>query len=131
MKTRTYLLIGLGVIIIASVFAFKPVQKSPKVQYMQVTTIESIIPGGLGRSKMLITKPDGTFTEEKMENLYSMAGINFGNVTANDKDIVNKINILTADNWELESVTVGAQSPSDGTAQGIFLTRYLFKKSVE
>lgn len=131
MKTHNLLLIGLGVIIIASVFAFKPVQKSAKVQYMQVTTIESIIPGGLGRSKMLITKPDGSFTEEKMENLYSMAGINFGNVTANDKDIVNKINSLSADNWELESVTVGAQSPSDGTVQGIFLTRYLFKKSVE
>ena len=101
------------------------------MQYMQLTTVESIIPGGLGRSKMITTKVDGTFTEEKMENFYSMVGINFGNIEANDKDIVNKLNSLTADGWELAQVTSGSQSPSTGYEQGIFMTRYLFKKTAE
>jgi len=98
---------------------------------MQITTIESIIPGGLGRSKMITTKVDGTNTEETMQNFYSLVGINFGNIEANDKDIVNKINAMEADGWELAQVSVGAQSPTKDSNQGIFLTRYLFKKTAE
>lgn len=98
---------------------------------MQVTTVESIIPGGLGRSKMIVTKTDGTFSEEKMENLYSMVGINFGNVEANDKDIIAKLNNLSSEGWELAQITAGSQSPSQGYEQGIFMTRYLFQKTAE
>ena len=34
-------------------------KESPK-KFMQVTTIESVIGGGFGRSKMIITKEDGS-----------------------------------------------------------------------
>jgi len=128
-STKALLLIAVFVVI--SFYAFKDPKPTAKVQYMQLTTVESIIPGGLGRSKMITTKTDGTFTEENMENFYSMVGINFGNIEANDKDIVNKINTLIADGWELTDVNSGSQSPSQGYAQGIFLTRYLFKKTAE
>ena len=32
-------------------------------QFMQVTTIESVLSGGLGRSKMIVTNPDGSQTD--------------------------------------------------------------------
>lgn len=112
-------------------YAFKTPKTTSKLQFMQVTTVESIIPGGLGRSKMIVTKTDGTFNEEKLENLYSMVGINFGNIEANDKDIVAKLNNLSADGWELVQITAGSQSPSQGYEQGIFMTRYLFQKTAE
>jgi uncharacterized protein YfaP (DUF2135 family) len=63
-----------------------------------------------------------------MENFYSLAGINFGNVQSNERSIVSKINQITGEGWELHQVTSGVQSPSDANAQGIFITRYLFKK---
>lgn len=112
-------------------YSFKTPKTNTKVQYMQVNTVESIIPGGLGRSKMITTKSDGTNDEEKLENLYSMVGINFGNIEANDKDIIAKLNNLTADGWELVQITAGSQSPSQGYEQGIFMTRYLFQKTAE
>jgi hypothetical protein len=111
-------------------FAFKNADTPKKVMYMQVSTIESIIPGGLGRSKMIITLPDGKQNDAAMENFYSLAGINFGNVQTNERAIINKINQITTEGWELHQVTSGVQSPSDGNAQGIFITRYLFKKEM-
>ncbi|MCS7077400.1 MAG: hypothetical protein NZ455_11860 [Bacteroidia bacterium] len=108
--------------------SFKPKNNAGGDVYMQVTTVESIIPGGLGRSKMLITDEKGNTTETDMENFYSLVGINFGNITSNNKQIVTKINELCGKGWELDKVTAGVQSPTDGGKQGIYLTRYLFKK---
>lgn len=131
MHTKSILLSSLLTLIIVSLFAFKSAEDTPKkVIYMQVSTIESIIPGGLGRSKMIITLPDGKQNDAGMENFYSIAGINFGNVQNNEKVIINKINQITSEGWELHQVTSGVQSPSDGNAQGIFITRYLFKKEM-
>jgi hypothetical protein len=131
MHIKSVLLSSLLTLIIVSLFAFKHVEDTPKkVAYMQVSTIESIIPGGLGRSKMIITLPDGKQNDASMENFYSMAGINFSNVQSNERAIINKINQITADGWELHQVTSGVQSPSEGNAQGIFITRYLFKKEM-
>lgn len=97
-------------------------------QFMQVTTIESIIPGGLGRSRMITTNADGTQKLDEMENFYSMTGINFTNVQKNEAQILAKITQLENEGWHLERVTAGTQSPSEGYAQGIYLTRYLLKK---
>lgn len=109
-------------------FSFKSKNDTGTDVYMQVTTVESIIPGGLGRSKMLITDENGGTTETNLENFYSMVGINFGNITENNKKIVAKINELCGKGWELDEVSTGVQSPTDGGKQGIYLTRYLFKK---
>ena len=49
-------------------------------------------------------------------------------IKAIDKNIVSKLNSITADGWELVQVSTGTQSPSDKNSQGIFLTRYFFKK---
>ncbi|MBK8441937.1 MAG: hypothetical protein IPL35_00340 [Sphingobacteriales bacterium] len=103
-------------------------QGSPK-QLMQVTTVESIIPGGLGRSRMIVTLPDGTQQEQDLENFYSLVGINFGNIKQNDNAILNKLNALITEGWEIENIATGVQSPSEGVAQGIFITRYLLSRA--
>lgn len=103
--------------------------KFPIYEYAQVTTIESIIPGGLGRSRMLITYPDGRQEDKKIENLYSLVGINFSDVKFNDKEIVTVISEFSNAGWEMFSSTSLTQSPSEGFSQGIFLTRYLFRRA--
>lgn len=55
-------------------------QQQTESKFMQITTIESVVGGGLGRSKMIITKEDGTQEEKELENLFSMTGINFKNI---------------------------------------------------
>ncbi|MFN4234760.1 MAG: hypothetical protein ACK4IK_08145 [Bacteroidia bacterium] len=95
-------------------------------EYMQITTVESVVPGGLGRSKMITTKPNGEMEEINLENFFSMVGINFGNIRNNDKIITQKISELAKDGWKLEHVTSGVYGADKST--GIFITRYLFKK---
>lgn len=118
--------------VFAAAVAFKPANpQAPKVVYMQFSTIESIIPGGIGRSKMITVMPDGKKTEEDLQNFYSMVGINFGNISGNNIAITKKINDLVAQGWEFDKVITGTQSPSDNNGQGIFISRYFFKRNAE
>ncbi len=115
-----------------SFWAFKPAAREQgKTIFMQFTTMESIIPGGTGRSRLFVTESNGLQQEFTMENLYSMVGINLKNIQFNEKLIVEKLNAYANEGWQVVSVTTGVQSPSEGTAQGIFLTRYLLSKTVE
>lgn len=100
-------------------------------EYKQFSTIESIISGGLGRSRILTTDEKGTLVEKDLLNFYSLVGINFGNIANNDKAIVDKINEWTNNGWELTEVTSGAQTnmSNGSTSNGIFITRYLFRKA--
>jgi phosphoribosylformylglycinamidine (FGAM) synthase-like enzyme len=104
-----------------------------KKEYMQFTTVESVVPGGLGRSRM-ITTIDGEsnmsnkFEEIQLRNFYSLVGINFGNIRDNDRIITQKITQYTSQDWNLEQVTSGVESSPEKT--GIFITRYLFSRSV-
>jgi hypothetical protein len=99
-------------------------------EYKQFSTIESVISGGFGRSRILTTDENGTLLEKDLLNFYSLVGINFGNIANNDKSIVDKINEWTNNGWELTDVTSGAQTNTrnGSTSNGIFITRYLFKK---
>jgi hypothetical protein len=130
-SSKMLIAILLVAVCVLGFYSFKTPKTNAKMQFMQVNTVESIIPGGLGRSKMIVTKTDGTFNEESLENIYSMVGINFGNIEANDKDIIAKLNNLSAEGWELIQITAGSQSPSKDSDQGIFMTRYLFQKTAE
>lgn len=133
-KTMKYLNSNTVVILLfASVLflAFSPAktEKTNSLDYMTVTTVESIIPGGLGRSRMLISESNGKTQEEKIQNLYSIGGISMKNITSNDVDVTSKLAELSAEGWELFSTNTGVQSPSTGTNQGIFLTRYLLVRA--
>ena len=97
-------------------------------KFMQVTTIESVIGGGFGRSKMVITKEDGTQEERDMENLFSLTGMNMKNIKSNESDILKTLKTYSDEGWKIEQVTPLTLSPSD-KATGIFMTRYLLSKS--
>ncbi len=126
-------------------------------QYQVVTIVESIVPGGIGRSRMIengspadynqftTTRSDGkdskqgdvdrgdlkisSFKETKMLNFFSMVGINFQNIASNDALIVSKLNEMDAQGYELSFVTSGVESDAGkDDGSGIFITRLFFKK---
>ena len=126
-------------------------------QYKIITTVESIVPMGLGRSRIIEEKEDVNvtdfttertkgkdskssnvsrssakidhFAETKLLNFYSGVGINFQNIASNDALISDKINKLAAEGWELIFVTSGVESDSGkDDGKGIFITRFVFRK---
>jgi len=130
-KEIKYLLAG--ALLTGTLFTFLSFRTSGPVneyRYRQFSTVESIIPGGIGRSRIVSTDESGTALEKDLLNFYSLVGLNFGNIANNDKLIVDKINEYTKDGWELMAVTAGVQSPSEKNSQGIYMTRYLFRKPV-
>ena len=100
-------------------------QAQPK--YVQITTIESVVNGGIGRSKMIVTKEDGSQDEKDLNNLFSMVGINFKNIRENESTIIQTLKSYTDSGWKLVSTVPLTLSPgNNGT--GIFMTRYLLCK---
>jgi len=111
---------GLILLTMSDLFAQK------NTEFMQMTTIESVVPGGLGRSRMISTGPDGKIEEVVLENFFSLVGINFGNIKDNDQKITGKINALSKEGWELLHVNSGVYGADKST--GIFVTRYVFRR---
>lgn len=125
-------------------------------EYKIITTVESIVPSGLGRSRIIDgnadrdykefssiqTEEDNSrnkadrsdirvkdFEETKLLNFYNIAGIRFQNIAANDALISSKLTAMAAEGWELVFVTSGVEADAgDKDGQGIFITRYVFKK---
>ena len=121
------LVLSISIAIIVSIFAFNT--PSPSYEYMAFTTIESIVPGGLGRSRLLIDGGNGNLDEQKIKNLYSMVGIKMENIFQNDQDVVAKLNDLSNEGWELAFANTGVQSPTDGGTSGIYCTRYILRRA--
>ena len=103
------------------------IKAEPGKQFMQITTVVSVVGGGLGRSKMIITNPDGSQKESDLENLFSLAGINFKNIKENEDKIVRVLKGYTDEGWKVDYVTSFTLSPSDN-GLGIFMTRYLLSR---
>ena len=119
-------LIGAGIVCALLLgYSFRPAPEVTAYTYRQFSTIESVVPGGLGRSRIIISDNTDQEVEKDLMNFYSLTGINFKNIANNDKLIVDNINQYTTDGWELYKVTTGVQS---GDKNGIFITRYLFRK---
>jgi len=126
-------------------------------EYKVVTTVESVVPMGVGRSRIIETtdslevkdfttsRYDGkkssqkdvsrkdakvdNFDETKLLNFYSAVGINFQNIASNDALISSKINNLIQEGWELKFVLSGVESDAGkGDGTGIFITRFIFYK---
>ena len=127
-------------------------------EYKMFTVVESIVPNGLGRSRMIsetetvdyksatIQRTEdrkekskkkrsdlrtNTFQETKLLNFYNLGGIRFNNIATNDAMVTSKINDLAGQGWELAFVNGGVESSGDKDPQGIFITRYIFKRTVE
>jgi hypothetical protein len=75
---------------------------------------------------MIVTPSPSGSDYPKMENLFSMGGINFDNIAANDKVVTDKLAAMGSDGWQLVNITPGVFS--DGKGGGIYMTRYLFRK---
>lgn len=135
MKKLVYITFSLAIFsTVAVLFAFTTptsTPEEPKTLWYQVTVIESVVPGGVGRSRMISQDENGKMEETKLQNFFSLAGINFGNVMENDQQITNKITDLTNQGWNLYDVTSGVYSGSGNNSNGIFITRYLYKKLAE
>jgi hypothetical protein len=126
-------------------------------EYKIITTVESIVPMGLGRSRMVdhrqtadykaltTTRTDGkksdqgdvkrddvkieNFDETKLLNFYSGVGINFQNISSNDAVVSSKLSDMAKEGWQLVFVTSGVESDGgDKDNNGIFITRYIFKR---
>mgnify|MGYP001603369481 FL=1 len=128
-----------------------------QTEYKVITSVESIVPSGLGRSRIVSanekkdykaytstqTAEDKTrnksnrgdirvkdYDETKLLNFYNVAGIRFQNIAANDALITSKINTMIEEGWELAFVNSAVESKGDKTVkQGIFITRYIFKRN--
>ena len=126
-------------------------------EYKVITIIESVVPAGIGRSRIVETETEmdvanftthrvdgkksqqgdikrkdakvNKFSEAKILNFYSAVGINFQNIASNDALIASKINQMVAAGWSLEFVLAGVESDAGRQdGDGIFITRLIFKK---
>jgi len=123
---NTVLISSAAILMMASVFAFSA--PAPSYEYQTFTTIESIVPGGMGRSRMLMDNGSGSLDEQKIKNLYSVVGIKMENIFNNDLSVTEKLNDLSEDGWELAFTNTGVQSPTDGGSNGIYCTRYILRR---
>lgn len=148
MKTQFVLLVSF-LLTAATCFA-------QKYEFRIVTTVESIVPNGIGRSRMISSneardykefttsrsEEDNSrnssdrsdirvkaFDETKLLNFYNLGGIRFQNIVANDAVVTSKLNTMAEEGWELTFVNSAVESDGgkdDGV--GIFITRYVFRK---
>lgn len=131
-------------------------EMNAQVEFKVITSIESIVPNGLGRSRLISatadrdfeaytseqTEEDNTrnkskrkeirvkdFEETKLLNFYNIGGIRFQNIASNDALISSKITAMIAEGWDLAFVTSAVESAGDKDPNGIFITRYIFKRN--
>jgi hypothetical protein len=125
-------------------------------QIKVITSVESIVPNGLGRSRIIDaqedkdfddytseqTEEDNTrnkskrsdirvknFEETKLLNFYNVGGIRFQNIAANDAVISSKLTAMAQEGWQLIFVTSGVEADAGANdGQGIYITRYVFKR---
>ncbi len=143
-------------IIAITLFAF--VDANAQVEYKIITSVESIVPSGLGRSRIVSASEDRNykdftsqrtddketdkrnksdrseirvknFEETKLLNFYNIGGIRFQNIAANDAVLSSKVNTMIQEGWELAFVTSAVESAGKGDGNGIFITRFIFKRN--
>lgn len=142
-------------VILASFLLLTICTYSQSYKYKIVTSIESVVPGGIGRSRIIENgseidytqftttrtgeyknKSDKDRSDVKIRNLketilvnfYSLVGINLQNIASNDAMITSMLNKYSDDGWELINIVSGVESDAgkeDGN--GIFITRFYFK----
>jgi hypothetical protein len=95
-------------------------------EYKQITAVESVVPMGLGRSRLITTSADDQIIEKELKNFFSGVGINFSNIQNNDKEIAQKLSEFSAEGWTLDHVTSASYGHEKST--GIYITRYIFKR---
>lgn len=153
-------LILAGLIALVSLFSAAAQIESdstqPIFEVKVITSVESIVPLGLGRSRLISSNADRDyeefsseqteeddsrnkskrkdirvkdFEETKLLNFFNVGGIRFQNIAANDAVISSKLTTMLADGWDLIFVASAVESDAgESDGQGIFITRYIFKR---
>ena len=138
-------------------FSQNPATDYSKKEFKVITVLESIVPMGIGRSRIIDSNAEldaENFTTQRTEedrnpqreiqrkslktreveetallNFYSLPGINIENIASNDALIGSKINNLLKEGWTLEFITSGVESDSGkDDGKGIFITRMYFSR---
>ncbi|MET2986123.1 hypothetical protein [Aureibaculum conchae] len=145
-------------IVSLSLNAQEETTSKPKFEIKVITSVESIVPSGLGRSRIISSNVDRDykdftseqteddnssnkskrkdirvkdFDETKLLNFYNIAGIRFQNIAANDAVISSKLTDMLTKGWDLMFVTSAVESDAgDKDGQGIFITRYIFRRAL-
>ncbi len=129
MKKNHILSICLVLSLAVIFFAFTTTNNSTKnhvdevvqYEYMQINALESVVSGGLGRSRLIITRSNGKADKPiDLENYYSAIGINFGNIAENEEKIVVLLNLLGKEGWEVVSTASGGNQ--------VYFTKYVLKR---
>ncbi|WP_340075427.1 hypothetical protein [Leptobacterium sp. I13] len=130
--------------------------EAQQYEYKVITSVESIVPNGLGRSRLISATEERDYKEfttvqseesnernksdrgdirvkgyeeTKLLNFYNLGGIRFQNIAANDALITSKINTMIEEGWDLAFVASAVESEGGkGDGKGIFITRYIFKR---
>ncbi|MEC8603641.1 MAG: hypothetical protein VXY47_04760 [Bacteroidota bacterium] len=132
---------------------------SQTYEYKIISSIESIIPMGLGRSRLIENSQVMDYTalttergagndtkmgskkrsdakidnlkETKMLNFFSGVGINFRNIASNDALVTSMLNAKSNEGWELINISSGVESNAGkDDGQGVFITRFFFRRAL-
>jgi hypothetical protein len=125
MKIQHYLGIALVFTVSLLLVSFKNEQKkqneAPVYEYMQVNVLESVLKGGVGRSRMIVTDVNGKSDEPvNLNNYYSMTGLNFTNIQENETKVVLQLNMLGKQGWEVVSTSTGGNE--------VYFTKYVLRR---
>lgn len=139
----------------AFLFAFKG-EGEKQYEFTSFTVVESIVPSGLGRSRLISSLEEKNFEdftsertgdfdrnessrqeirvknfeETKLLNFYNLGGIRFQNIAANDALINSKVTQMINQGWELKNIVSGVEAVgSKDDANGIYITRFYFQRN--
>lgn len=159
MNLNLKLTFGLLGAFVLSLFSMNEVKAQKGYEFTSFTVVESIVPSGLGRSRIIhalenrdykafttVRSEDDNsrnksdrdeirvknFEETKILNFFNLGGIRFQNIAANDAVVNSKVNTMLEEGWELVTITAGVESNAgkdDG--EGIYITRFYFKRKKE
>ncbi|WP_147677428.1 hypothetical protein [Algibacter pacificus] len=130
----------------------------PAVEFKVITSVESIVSSGLGRSRLISSNEERdykqftssqndnnntrnkskrkdirvkNFEETKLLNFFNLGGIRFQNIASNDALISSKLSTMISEGWDLMFVTSAVESDAGkNDDNGIFITRYIFKRKL-
>ena len=160
MNTFNKITLALAAAFVFTLFAFTTATSSKESQGMEFTSftvIESIIPNGLGRSRIInalaprdykefttVKSEDNqkrnkskrgdirvkNYEETKLLNFFNIGGIRFQNIAANDAVINSRVTAMLNEGWEIVNIVAGVESKgSKDDSNGIYITRFYFKRS--
>jgi len=159
MNTFNKITLALAAVFVFTLFAFTTATSSKENQGMEFTSftvIESIIPNGVGRSRIInaleprdykefttVKSEDSkgrnkskrgdirvkNYEETKLLNFFNIGGIRFQNIAANDAVINSRVTAMLNEGWEIVNIVAGVESKGgEDDSNGIYITRFYFKR---